>query len=122
MPSTPDRPKSPAQWRQLLQQWQRSGLTLAAFARNAGVTPGALSYWRRRFADEPTPPPRDEPALSFVPVTLTDAAALATPPGAPATAASFEIALPDGIALRVPSDFDADALRRLIATLRGPRC
>lgn len=104
---------SPDQARELVAEWVRSGESLRAFARRKGVSANGLAYWRTQFA--PPPAPAAPPAVPpFLPVTR------ASPPTPPAAAprAVFEVTLGAGHALRIPADFDAAALARLVATLR----
>jgi len=81
-----------------------SGLSLAAFARDTGISEQRLYFWRNRLeADAATPPP-------FVEVRHggTDV---------------VEIALRSGRSVRVPASIDSDVLRRLIAALeQDPTC
>lgn len=95
----------------ILDRWDRSGLSAAAFAPSVGVSPWTLYSWRRqaRLAAAPIsgPPfvelsPRDEPTR------------LAS------SAADFEVSLPRGITLRVAPGFDPAELRRVVDALVAP--
>ena len=116
MASTRERPRSAAQWAELLAEWRRSGLSLRGFAARVGVHHAGLSYWKRKLEDDP--PPADATAApTFVPVTLA-----AAPTPTAARGADFEVATPAGWRVRVPPDFDAAALARLLGVLRGAAC
>ena len=97
----------------LLGRWERSGLTLAEFARRAGMPPGTLGWWRHALrAGERTP--GDGRFLELpVPSALAEA-----PRPAPAT---FEVVFGDGTVVRVPAAFDAAALDRLLDLVVGRR-
>jgi len=104
-------------WRQTLEQFHASGLSVAAYCRLQHLPPGSLYAWRRTLAD------RDRRAAAaelphFVPVLLPDATA--TPS---ATPTGFELLLPEGRVLRIPAAFDAAEQRRLLAALEeGAPC
>jgi hypothetical protein len=95
------------QWRKHIEQWAASGLTAAQYGEKAGVNPRTLTYWKWRLGRE-----RGEGA---------------SPKGAVATLVEFrapedtrmELILSGGRRVRVPTSFDAPALRRLIDVLEG---
>ncbi len=62
--------------RAVLDTWQRSGQTLAGFARQRGLEPQRLTWWRTRLSrtssgGTPSPP------VSLIPVTVRPAPAIA---------------------------------------------
>jgi hypothetical protein len=59
----------------VLEACDRSGLTLSAFARQRGVGPQRLAWWRKRLSE----PSRvtSSPPVSLVPVTVRPAPAIA---------------------------------------------
>jgi len=84
-------------------------LSLSALARETGIPSGTLSWWKkeiRRRESRRSSCARPE----FVPVTVRDTKPLTADAG-------FEVLLPNGVRLRVPSAFDESALRRLVVTL-----
>lgn len=90
-----------------------SGLTLAHFAVRHGIEFQRLERWRRRLGD--AVPTREEPAVAFEelkgPLLRSP-----TPRG------RMEVMLRDGRVMRLDPDFDADAVRRLLAVLEGASC
>ncbi|HXH06997.1 MAG TPA: transposase [Vicinamibacterales bacterium] len=87
-----------AEGRAVAHAWRRSGLTVAAFARRHGLDEQRVRRWARRGSDGE--------AIAFVPVDVVDGPA----------ASVFEVSV-GGVAVRVPADFDAAALRRLLGVL-----
>lgn len=55
---------TPDDARKLLDEWQRSNESLAAFARKRGVLPRRLYWWKSQFAKNPSS------ALALVPATI----------------------------------------------------
>jgi transposase len=109
-------------WAELVKRWRRSGQTAGEFAESAGVNAGTLSYWawrlkregngagkravrrRRRNSRAPTHKP------SFVELIVDRPAE-----------SRFELDLGDGRRLRIPPDFEAGALDRLLSVLGDRR-
>ena len=98
--------------RRLLAEQQRSGLTLAEFARRRGVRAGTLSWWRHRLGTEQRwaksrrrPSSKAGRFLEITPASVVPAEAR--------SAAWFEIVLGDGTLVRVPGRFGDEELRRL---------
>ncbi len=73
----------------LLDEWQRSGGPLAAFARRRGIAPRRLYWWKARLPSGPAS------SLSLIPATIvgTDEPT--------AVAAPITIRLPNGIAIEL---------------------
>jgi transposase-like protein len=95
----------------VLARWERSGLTLAEFARRAGVPPGTLGWWRHALrASERTPGDG-----RFLELPVRSPLAEAPRPAL----ATFEVVFGDGTVVRVPAGFDAEALDRLLALVVG---
>jgi transposase-like protein len=94
--------------RRLFARWERSGLTLSEFARREDLVPATLYWWRRRLREAEGAAPA---AVSFTEVSGVVVVAAAGGRG-------FEVVLDGGTTVRVPEQFDAAALRRLLDTLR----
>lgn len=102
---------SRAEWAKRVAGWSESGATAAEYAERIGVKEATLRHWKwqlgadhRRGGSAHQPPP-------FVDVTAAVLSARAD--------AAFELVLTDGRRLRIPSSFDGDALRRILAVLEG---
>ncbi len=108
-PAAPEVTEKEQMYVALFAEQASRGLSLSALARETGIPTGTLSWWKKEIVR------RESRRLAssrpeFVPVTVRD-----TIP--PIADAGFEVLLPNGVRLRVPSAFDESALRRLIVTL-----
>jgi len=98
-------------WREVIRDQAASGLSISAFCREQEVSPASFFSWRRRLAAEG----REEGAGKFVSIELA-------PPESQARQPTFEVALPNGLRVHVPPQFDADALRELLDVLGVQSC
>ena len=89
---------TPEEAQLLLDEWQRCGGPLAAFARRCGVAPRRLYWWRRRLAGSAAT------SLSLIPAAVIGADA--------PTAAPITVRLPGGIAIEI-----ANASPSLVAAI-----
>ena len=77
-----------AEWQKRIERWKDSGLSAEQFAAELGINAGKLRYWKYSFDKEVVVP-----------------------------AATFELELSSERKLRIPTQFDAAALERLLAVL-----
>lgn len=91
----------------VLQEWARSGLSQAAFARRRGMPAGTLAWWSHQLR-------RQRPGVPFIEVGGLAAPAASAP-------SPFEVVLGGDVTIRVPAAFDAAALRQLLGVL-GRSC
>ena len=99
-------------WAKRVAQWERSGLTAAAFATGAGVNAHTLTYWKWRLkAAAPAPPT----GVGFVEVVPPSPRAEGRRP------AVVDVTSPGGYRLRVPDDVGCDRLRALLDVLEARR-
>jgi len=112
-----------AYWRDLIEQWEVSGATQEAFCEALGVAVASLRWWKWKLGVEGALKPgshgRKHPEAAamgpaFVPVRVVGRRELAV---APDSGGAFELALPGGVRLRVPRDFEAESLARLLSVL-----
>ena len=101
-------------WVQRLARLRESGLTARAFAAQIGVRQGTLQKWKYKLAKEQRPA-RDTAA----PAAKVEFVELAGVPEAPARAeeSRLEVVCEGGRSVRVPRDFDAECLVRLLDVL-----
>jgi transposase len=110
--------KSPKEqhWRQLLERWQRSGLSVRAFCRRHHLAEPTFYAWRRalREGDRSANGRQGPGAVTFLPVHVQDDQTDPSP--------SLELVLGGGREVRIPPGFDPATLRALLAVLEGPSC
>ncbi len=106
-------------WRERVDAWTASGMTCKDFAREAGVEPTTLAWWKwkLRQQEKRAKPPRRTSARrtdAFVDVTEQVLAAVAP------LETSFVVRV-HRAEIEVPSSFDADAFGRLLGVLEARR-
>jgi hypothetical protein len=100
-------------WRGVLARWRRTrGQSIRAFCDEHGLSEPSFYAWRRTITERDQEVADDVPA--FVPLHVAPAAA--------PTSVGLEVVVGPEV-VRVPPDFDAATLRRLLAVLREePSC
>ena len=115
-----------AEWVELIDQWQASGLSLPAFCEQNGLNAGTMSGWvykrthkatleqaRREASGED----RDT-AAAFVPVRVIE---VGPEPPSP-DRSGVEIVIGPGRRVVIGPGFDSETLRRVVAVLEGRPC
>jgi transposase-like protein len=105
-----------AEWVKRVERWQDSGLTAKEFAAELDVTASALTYWKLKLRRERAVGAKEATAttsattkfLQLVPTTVQAD-----------TGAPLELVLRGGVVVRVPCDFDAPTLTRVLAVIGG---
>jgi hypothetical protein len=108
-------------WAKRVQRWQESDLTAAEFAAEIGINARTLSYWKWRLGKEARETSRRSKRrqrstrrgergastrAKFVEVT-----------GVGPNAERIELVVDAGVVVRVPDGFEAETLRRVLATM-----
>lgn len=106
-------PRSRQEWSSWVRKAEASGLSIAVFAAQHGVSRSGLYYWRRKLR-EPTPR-TGKPSRPLAFVRLVPAA----PSSSPSSCAPLEVALANGRVIRVPPAFDETSLARLLNIVEG---
>jgi hypothetical protein len=103
-------------WIKRIERWAESGLTAKEFAAEVGVNAATLMHWKYRLnakarpgADEAAQP-RDT-AVQFVEVPAPSPELKTS---SKTSSSALELVFANGATLRVPADFDAATLRRLL--------
>jgi transposase len=102
------------EWRRRVERWKDSGLTAKEFAVETGINAGTLQFWRYKLG-KPAPrrPRQRSPAASIL------SSIVEVRPAVAPLESRFEIELGNGRRLRVPTAFDASALKSLLAILEA---
>jgi transposase len=107
-------------WAKRIERWQDSGLTAKEYAAEIGVNAHSLSWWRWHLSSSAAATPKIAPRPRRAKRASREASAPLTFvefPTAAAVVDPFEVVLPSSVRVRVPSCFDAAALRRLLDAL-----
>lgn len=111
----PRDPHKEQHWRQLIERWQRSGLSVRAFCERHRLAIPSFYAWRRTLqqgdrqgsGSAPTP-------VTFVPIPL--------PTQPPADDALIEVVLRNGRRLRLTPSVALSVIRDLVALLEEATC
>lgn len=98
------------EWAKRVEAWRGSGRTAKEFAAEIGARAPTLKWWAWRLGAEGKAEPRAR--RGFVEV-------VAPWSGTRAASEAFELELPSGDRLTIPSSFDGEALRRLLGIVEG---
>ena len=102
-------------WKRRVEAWGRSGLTAKQYAAQIGANPNTLAHWKWQLGAQARAA-RSGPRPAFVEVVAAPRLAPAEPaPGHE----GIELVLPSGLRIRLPPDFDATALRRILDAVEG---
>ena len=103
-------------WTKRVERWRESGLSANEFAAELGVNAATLAQWKYRLAAEARAAMPSEVTLAPAALSFVEVNAEAEPVAAERSAAqsTFDVVLLNGITVRVPSQFDAAALRRVV--------
>ena len=97
----------PEEWRQIIDGQQSSGLTVAAYCLDRGITQGSFYTWKRRLRSPAKPNRLPKPAFVEVTVPRTG------------TAGTIEIRLRGERHLLARRGFDRELLIELVRTLES---
>jgi len=98
--------------RALVGDYERSGMSAAAFCRQAGITAVTLAHWRRRLSRRSPKHAKETPAPQWVPVVVDHGGEMA----------SCYVLTDDSVRLEVPRGYDfkeVAALWRMMAEVKA---
>src|SRR6266849_771144 len=100
--------ESRAIWARRVRRWTRSGLTAERFARQEGVNPGTLSFWRWKLRHGAPGRRGSAPAGRTMasPIDFVELVAARPPGPAGEPAAVLELVLTSGYRVRLGAGFD----------------
>src|SRR4051794_28296127 len=109
-------------WRDLIERQRTSGLNIARFCADAGVSQNAFYVWKKRLLtttlqDRTGMPPRKHRRKKAVAKSLVPVRIIPDASHQPPTAKAIEITWPNGIALRVAPGCDSKTLREVFGLL-----
>ena len=114
-------------WREVMTRWEQTGLSQQEFCEKEKIKLTTFGYWRRELKRrdsqkesakpigalsseiKDSPPARNIESPLFVPIQLSSAQ----------TAPLYEIVLPDGLVIRLPSVYDLEPVVHLVRTLEA---
>ena len=101
------------QFRQIYDEWKRSGLSIHQYCENTGFAENRFYYWKSKLKTESFP----SACGGFIPVKMTGKAPAYSSRVEPGKALC-EVAYPNGVVVRVTSDMTIDQLRQMVTLLR----
>jgi hypothetical protein len=109
-------------WSKRVERWKASGLTAAEFAAELGIKPTSLAWWKWRLGksagarESQQAPSRGKRAIATTvsPLTFVEMSSAVS-------GELLELVMPGGVRVRVPANFDAAALGRLLDVLDARR-
>ena len=119
------------QWKQIVREHDRSGLSTAQFARRRGLNANTLQYWRWKLGrggpKRPARHPKSTkavPAMRLLPVRVSGGTASASASSVAGGGGRASITIGTGGEVRVEVGLDGDPrdVARLVAALRGVTC
>jgi hypothetical protein len=96
--------------RSVLIAWRKSGQSIERFAKERGLVPQRVRWWKTKIEGNTKPPTPPESALALLPVQITESAPAKR--GEPVA-----VYLRSGHIVKVGRGFDEEALARVVAVL-----
>jgi hypothetical protein len=98
--------------RGVLIAWRKSGLSLERFAKERGLVPQRVRWWKNKLEGKNTALVRSQSSLALLPVHVTE-------PASPKRGEPVAVYLRSGHIVKVGRGFDEEAFARVVAVLEG---
>ena len=98
--------------RGVLSAWRKSAQTLEGFAKERGLVPQRLRWWRNKLEGKTTALVRSQAPLALLPVQVTE-------PAPSKRGEPVAVYLRSGHIVKVGRGFDEEAFARVVAVLEG---
>src|SRR6059036_3289245 len=113
-PGKPRDPRKEQHWRELIQRWQHSGLSVRTFCQRQRLAVPSFYAWRRTLRQRDGRAEQAPAPVTFLPVQVRH--------DAPDPPAPLELVLAHGRCLRIPPCFDPAHLLALLRALEDFPC
>ena len=98
--------------RGVLNAWRKSGQPIERFAKERGLVPQRIRFWRNKLEGKPRALVHSEASLALLPVQITEASQ-------PKRGEPVAVYLRSGHIVKVGRGFDEEAFARVVALLEG---
>lgn len=99
--------------RGVLSAWRKSGQSIERFAKERGIVPQRVRWWRDKLEGKSTALVRSQSPLALLPVQVTE------PASPPKRGEPVAVYLRSGHIVKVGRGFDEEAFARVVAVLEG---
>jgi len=106
-------------WQRMLKEWKRSGLSQAAFCRGRGIKPVTFYWWKRKLLANGNAVPRSRSRGNGLSALSSKGGFAEVRVAAAACPRTYEVVLSRGRVIRLPGDFDPEAVTRLISAVEA---
>ena len=104
--------------RGILVAWRKSGLSIERFAKERGIVPQRIRWWKTKLEGSSTALVRSQSPLALLPVQVTEAAQV-TEVAPSKRGEPVVVYLRSGHIVKVGRGFDEEAFARVVAVLEG---
>jgi hypothetical protein len=98
--------------RGVLSAWRKSGQTLERFAKERGLVPQRIRFWKNKLEGKPTALIRTQSPMALLPVQVTE-------PAGSKRGEPVAVYLRSGHIVKIGRGFDEEAFARVVSLLEG---